>query len=224
VRSARSWQGRRPALRWRATTAALFLVQPIARLAGRLGYGLTPWRSPPDVAFAFPAPRNVELWSEEWRPADEWLRAVEGRLAAGGVAAVRGGDYDRWDLRVRGGMLACARLRHVIEEHGAGRQLARFRVMPALSRLAVVAIAILAALGLDAVVDGADLAAAALLSLTAAACALALREAAWAAGALLAATDTRPAEPVTEEKGLDAALLAVAETANLTRVASKEST
>ncbi len=35
---------------------------------------------------------------------------------------------------MRGGILGSARLRMAVEEHGAGRQLARFRVWPRLSR------------------------------------------------------------------------------------------
>ena len=220
--SGRSWAGKRPSLRWRAMTAALFLVQPIARLAGRLGYGLTPWRRPRDVAFALPVPRLAQVWNEEWRPAEEWLRAVEGRLADSGVAPVRGGDYGRWDLRVRGGMLACARLRHVIEEHGAGRQLARFRIMPTLSRAALALIGGLGALGVAAASDGAGLAAAAILSMTLTTVALAFREAGWACGALVAATAVRHPKPETEGQGLDAALLTVAKAARLPRTAPGE--
>ncbi len=35
--------------------------------------------------------------------------------------ALRGSDYDRWDLMVRGGMLGGARTRMTIEKHGADR-------------------------------------------------------------------------------------------------------
>jgi O-antigen biosynthesis protein len=42
----------------------------------------------------------------------------------------RGGDYDRWDLEVRGGLLGAVRLLATTEEHGAGRQLVRFRLWP----------------------------------------------------------------------------------------------
>src|SRR6266511_4194994 len=156
--SGRSCAGKCPSLRWRVLTAALYLAQPIARLAGRVGNGLTPWRRPRGAQFAFPFPRAVEVWSEAWRPADAWLHAVEERLREGGVASVRGGDYDRWDLRVTGGMLVCARLRHVIEEHGGGRQLVRFRIVPGLSRAAVIIVSSLGALGAVAAWDGARLA------------------------------------------------------------------
>src|SRR5205085_11988279 len=46
-----------------------------------------------------------------------------------------GGAYDRWEFEVRGGLLGSVRLRAAIEEHGAGRQLVRYRAWPVLSRL-----------------------------------------------------------------------------------------
>jgi hypothetical protein len=48
-----------------------------------------------------------------------------------------GGDWDRWDLQVRGGLLGVARLRIGIEEHGAGRQLVRVRSWPYAPRAGV---------------------------------------------------------------------------------------
>ena len=206
--SGRSCAGKCPSLRWRVLTAALYLAQPIARLAGRVGNGLTPWRRPRGAQFAFPFPRAVEVWSEAWRPADAWLHAVEERLREGGVASVRGGDYDRWDLRVTGGMLACARLRHVIEEHGGGRQLVRFRIVPGLSRAAVIIVSSLGALGAVAAWDGARLAAIPILSMSFVAVALAFREAGWASGALIAAANAGQRGAETEER-LEAALLAL---------------
>jgi GT2 family glycosyltransferase len=222
VCSGRSWAGRWPSLRARVTTAVLYLVQPIARLTGRLGYGLTPWRRPQEAAFALPIPRSAQAWNNEWQPTREWLRTVERRLADSGVAFVRGGHYDRCDLRVRGGMLAYARLRHVIEEHGAGRQLARIRVMPTLSRTAIAVIGGLAALGVAAAADSARVAAAAILVMTSIAIALAFREAGWSSGALLDAIGVRHPEPETREHGLDTALLMAAEEASLPRVAAAE--
>ena len=59
--------------------------------------------------------------------------AEEG-LRAEGLALEIGGEFDRWDLEVRGGFFGCARLRLAVEEHGGGRQLARFRVWPRVGR------------------------------------------------------------------------------------------
>jgi hypothetical protein len=57
-----------------------------------------------------------------------------------------GGDWDRWDLQVRGGLLGSARLRTAIEEHGQGRQLVRVRSWPHAPAGATILAALLAAL------------------------------------------------------------------------------
>ena len=45
-------------------TATLFLLQPLARLAGRLRNGLSPWRRRLRPGAAWPRPRTVKVWSE----------------------------------------------------------------------------------------------------------------------------------------------------------------
>jgi O-antigen biosynthesis protein len=111
-----------------AITALLHFVQPIARLTGRIEAGLAPWRRhirPPTLAR--PVGR-LEIWSEEWRPADEWCRALENRLHREGLVVRRGGEYDRWDLAARSGPLGSTRILAAVEEHGHGRQLVRLRL------------------------------------------------------------------------------------------------
>ena len=39
----------------------------------------------------------------------------------------RGGDFNDWDLEVRGGLFGSIRTLMAIEEHGSGKQLIRFR-------------------------------------------------------------------------------------------------
>ena len=68
---------------------------------------------------------------------------------------LRGGDYDRWDLEVRGGPLGAARARMGVEEHGAGKQLLRFRLWPKVSGLGLVLTLIFATLAVAAAIDGA---------------------------------------------------------------------
>ena len=111
-------------------TAFLHLLQPLARLRGRLRFGLTPWRRRGWHGLVFPWPRTMTLWSEQWRAPEEWLRALEEHVKEDGGVILRGGDYDRWDLAVRGGLLGNARLLMAVEEHGGGKQLARFRTWP----------------------------------------------------------------------------------------------
>jgi hypothetical protein len=131
----RVWRIRftRPAPSWRsvlfrhATLTLLHVAQPAARLAGRLGFGLTLWRRTA-AAFRCPAARIRGLWSERWASPTERLCVLESELRAQGAVFERGGAFDRWDLEVRGGLLGSARILMAVEEHGAGRQLVRVKV------------------------------------------------------------------------------------------------
>jgi hypothetical protein len=75
---------------------------------------------------------------------------------------VRDGDpYERWDLHVAAGALGGIRLRALVEEHGRGRQLARFRLAPRVPRAVAAAAPALAAVAAGASAGHAWLAAAA---------------------------------------------------------------
>ena len=90
------------------------------------------------------------------------MRALEARLQGRDAQVRSAGPYDRWDLEVRGGALGAARVLMAIEEHGAGRQLARFRIWPHGSPLGTALCAALTTLSLAALLDHAPLTAAAL--------------------------------------------------------------
>jgi hypothetical protein len=122
-------------LRARALIASLCLLQPLARLVGRLEQGLVPWRR--RGGFALPYWRDLSVWTERWQAPDHKLRAVERSLRSRGYAVFRGGDYERGDLEVRGGAIGAARLRMATEEHGDGKQLHRLRIWPRCSRIAI---------------------------------------------------------------------------------------
>jgi hypothetical protein len=107
-----------------------------------------------------PRPLERETWREEWHAPELWLGDLETRLRGVHAAVRRGGDYERWDLETRVGTLGAARVRLGIEEHDAGRQMARWRLWPRPSIPATVAAALLAALSLGAALDQAWLAAA----------------------------------------------------------------
>jgi len=134
-------------------TAGLHVLQPLARLAGRVGYKLTPWRRHGAEGTTLPWPRTVKLWSEIWRSQAEWLRRLEKGLQHHRVLVRRGGDFDRWDLQALCGLLGGARLVSTVEEHGAGRQMVRVRVWPRLSWLGRVLIPLFALLSLAAGLD-----------------------------------------------------------------------
>jgi hypothetical protein len=171
---------RRDALRLYATTAALHLIQPVARLLGRLDQGLTPWRHRGPRHASLPYPATHRLWTEAWAPVEQRLQALEATLRARGTTVCRGGEFDRWDLEVHVGLMGCSRARMVMEEHGAGRQLVRLRRWPRCTLHAAVALLSLAMLALAAALDSAPLAAG---LLAAAFAAVGLRAAWEAAGA-----------------------------------------
>ena len=131
------FMAQRNTLRLRALTGCLYLLQPLARLSGRLGHGLSPWRRRGPGGLGAPLPRSYAFWSERWSESEQRVRALRCALQARGSAVDSGGGWDRWDLQVRGGLLGVARLRLAIEEHGAGRQLVRVRSWPHAGRGAI---------------------------------------------------------------------------------------
>jgi GT2 family glycosyltransferase len=133
-------------LRLRALTAVMHLVQPIARLRGRLRWGLTPWRARGRRGLAAPVPRIMTFWCEEWRAGADRVVAIAQHLRAAGTPTMLGDGWSRWDLECRGGLCASARARLTVEEHGAGRQLVRVLSWARLSMAALVATAALAVL------------------------------------------------------------------------------
>jgi hypothetical protein len=123
-------------------TTLLHVAQPVARLTGRLSYGLTPWRRQTSRAFAVPRPRNLKLWSEKWQSPEDRLKAIEMLLKTKGVPLRRGGAFDNWDLELRGGFFASVRCRLGVEEYPGGRQYLCFRMLPALCKPAAAVVAL----------------------------------------------------------------------------------
>jgi glycosyltransferase involved in cell wall biosynthesis/membrane protein implicated in regulation of membrane protease activity len=121
-------RGRR--LRSLLLTASLHMLHPLARLWGRVRSGLTPWRRRGPGSHSFPRPRSWTLWSESWDSLENWVGSLDDVLGEDGTVAMRGGDFDRWDLELRGGLLGRGRVLTAVEEHGHGRQLIRIRVWP----------------------------------------------------------------------------------------------
>jgi GT2 family glycosyltransferase len=142
--------------RRRLLTGVLYLLQPMARLRGRIGHGLTPWRHRGPRAFRLPLPVSHSFWSEKWRSTEDRVGAVAAALRAHGAVIRSGGDWDRWDLQLRGGLLGGARLRLAIEEHGGGRQLVRVRSWPHAPGAAILLGTLVAAIAGLAVITDAD--------------------------------------------------------------------
>ena len=139
-------------LQLQCLTAFLHLLQPLARLHGRLRYGLTPWRQGAPW-LSLPRRRTSAVWSERWQDPVARLQWLETAMRQGGGVVVHGGEYDRWDLEVQGGLLGAARMLMAVEDHGAGTQFVRFRSWPRFSRVAVVMTLFFALLSAEAVED-----------------------------------------------------------------------
>jgi hypothetical protein len=114
----------------RVLTAFFHLMQPLARLSGRMARRANLLRERGLPRLAWPWPATLSVWHETWASGEQRLEDFERRLRDRGAVVLRGGDYDRWDLEVRGGLLGAARVRMTIEEHGSGKQMARFRAWP----------------------------------------------------------------------------------------------
>jgi O-antigen biosynthesis protein len=180
--------------RLRARVAALFLMQPLARLVGRLRHGLAPWRLAPRHRRAPPIPRDSVIWSERPRSQEQRLAEIESSIRLAGVPVLRGREFDRWDLVVRSGGLACTAMRMAIEEHGAGRQLVRIRVSPRPSLPAVVVSLASGIVALVAAASGGPIAAAVLASSAVFLVVVTIAEAAAETGHALAAIELHAAE------------------------------
>jgi GT2 family glycosyltransferase len=191
----------RDRLQSRCLTALLHLLQPAARLRGRLMYGLTPWRLRSRRRFIRPDVQTVFLWSERARRPNERLELLEQCLLEARAVVIRGGPFDRWDLLVRGGLLGRVRLRACTEEHEEERQLIRVKAWPTLSPLAVGCLAILSILTVWAALDGAWLAA---TVLGVAAVATTGRSLAESGGAMAAVLEAIGALEAVEERSIGA--------------------
>jgi GT2 family glycosyltransferase len=179
-------RSRMEALQLTVLTTILHLLQPLARLTGRIRYGLTPWRGRHRhmSMLTFPRSRKLAIWSERWRSAEAWLASVESELRREPVWTARGGSFDTWDLMTRGGLFGAARARMAIEEHGAGRQYVRFKLWPRCDPTGIALMILLAVLALAAAIDGASVVALALAAACLGLTCRTLLECAWAEGAL----------------------------------------
>ncbi|WP_217914441.1 glycosyltransferase [Miltoncostaea marina] len=187
-------------LRLRAITAMLTAAQPLARMSGRFDYGLAPWSRGRTSGRLVPRPRGVRRWCEDWRDPATRIHDVERALAAREVVVERGGAFDRWDLRVRGGLFGSARVRFAVEDHGGGAQLVRARVVPSWPVWAAALLALVAVLAGLALADGAAVAAA-ILGLAAAGLAgLMLRESGGALGEAVRALGGAEEAPAARER------------------------
>lgn len=131
-------------LKYKSLIAFLHVIQPMARLYGRLRHGLTPWTKiymVYDHRFAFViSPKTFTHWSEKWRSSEDWLTDIEKSLINFKTRVKRGGNYDRWDIQTRNSLFSISRGLLTIEEHGSNKQLLRFKIWPGMSKTGMVVI------------------------------------------------------------------------------------
>ncbi len=118
--------------RYRWLITLFHIVQPLARLSGRIKHGLTPWRKrgAKGSISKLSLSRNKTLthWSEAaWKANETWLEEIESNLITLKARVKRGGDFDRWDLQVRSGLFTTANGILTVEEHGANKQFVKMK-------------------------------------------------------------------------------------------------
>src|ERR1043166_4920684 len=72
-----SHQTRAVRLQQRLLTAWLHIVQPVARLFGRIRHGLTFWRRRPAADYTFPKKWTADIWTARTEPAETRLQSIE---------------------------------------------------------------------------------------------------------------------------------------------------
>ncbi len=152
---ARDPRGRGSLTGLRLAVLFLNLMQPLARLSGRVRGGLTVWRRRgPKTRPRFRRLR-MTYWRDDREAPEETLRKLQAGLVDAGAIARAGGEFDPWDLEVRGGPLGGSRLLLAVEEHAPGKQLLRFRIFPVYERSAFGLGAMFAAISIGAWWSGA---------------------------------------------------------------------
>ena len=141
---------------WGLTTL-LHVVQPVARLYGRIAHGLAPWRKRGskrfELKFLFKNKLTFTYWSETWKASEVWLQEIESDLIKSRTRVRRGGQYDQWDLHVTCGFFSSSRGLLTIEEHGGGKQLLRFKCGPEYSPTGIKLTIILITLSMLALIN-----------------------------------------------------------------------
>ena len=141
-------------IRYKLMIPFLHAIQPIARLNGRIRHGLTPWRkrgvSLKHKFIIVLRPTIFLHWSEQWKPAEEWLTAIEDNLVSMKTRVRRGGEFDRWDFLVRNGLFSKSWGLLTIEEHGAQKQYLKFKCWSKFSTSAWIVLLTLLPIGIIA--------------------------------------------------------------------------
>jgi O-antigen biosynthesis protein len=134
-------------------TGILHTLQPVARLYGRMRYGMSHLRPNRSKSYAFPWTKRYALWIESSRSRENWAEFIQAEISKHGGVVRRGSHFDHWDLEISSGLLSALRLQMTVEEHGGGKQLVRFRSWVAINPIASVLISIFLILSFLAALD-----------------------------------------------------------------------
>ncbi len=144
----------KPESRWQklklyTLTTMLHIIQPVARLKGRIKYGLTPWlKNYYQIKYfrSLFAPDILKHWSEKWKSSEDWLDEIHSKLLEVNSKVEKGGNFDQWDFITRTGLFSYVRSQMTIEEHGMGKQYIKLkskRRIPAFSISILILVALL---------------------------------------------------------------------------------
>src|SRR5262249_28393010 len=122
---------------------------------GRVQHGMGPWSWNGFTPIA-PLPNTTSLWSVRWEAIESRLSKLESILRQSGAAVIHGGDFDSWDLSIRGGLFGGVRVVSASMRLG---QLIRFRAWPKAPLTALTIFIVLVASAGFATLDGAGIAA-----------------------------------------------------------------
>ena len=140
--------------------ALLHLLQPIARLSGRITASLHPWCRRQTRGSKLPFPGNYSALCADWHKAENALHEFEEALKAEISSVVVGDSFAPWDLEVRGGIFGGKQIVMAIEDIGLDRQLIRVRWWPVFPLQVILLVSLFAALALGAAIDHASIASA----------------------------------------------------------------
>ncbi len=145
-------------LKFWALTTFLHIIQPLARLYGRIIHGLSPWRKRNINNYKLVSLfKNVQLetlWSEQWKSMETWLQEIELNLIKSKVRFRRGGHFERWDFLASCGLFSSCRSLLTIEVHSAGKQLLRVKCIASYTLSGIVLLSILCTASLLAFLVG----------------------------------------------------------------------
>jgi len=144
--------------KYRALIIFLHIIQPLARLRGRIIHGLTPWRmrgakaNPGNLTFF--KPKTLAHWSEgEWKSSETWLEEIEQNIIKLKARVKRGGDFDKWDIQTKNGLFSTAKGILTIEEHGADKQYVKLKYWSQYALNGIILTVFLAVLSVFAALD-----------------------------------------------------------------------